>query len=156
SALIGLFAIGIALLALHDFDSRVFAHATLVIPSWQQLLAIAAAVTLGVAAATRTWTDRGALAWLAAALAVPFMADLALPRAQSISQLGGLMRLVLVILLPLGLLAVEARLSERRKTFAFAITVMIVIIVAQLWSTSDLLTFAWVLLGGSAVMAAII
>jgi uncharacterized membrane protein len=156
SALIGLFAIGIALIALHDFDSHIFAHATLGIPNWQELLAIAAAVALGVAAAVRAWTDRAALAWLAAAMAVPFVADLALPAAQSESQLGDIVRLVLVILLPLGLLAVEARLSDRRKTFAFAITAMIAIIIAQLWSTSDLRTFAWVFLGGSAVMAAII
>ena len=105
----------------------------------------------------RRYGDRVTLRWLAAAIATPFIANFGLPPAsEAESQLAGIVRVVLVVLLPLALLAVEARISERRKTFAFIIMAMIAIVGSQLWATKDLLTFAWVFLGGSGVMAAAI
>jgi uncharacterized membrane protein len=156
SALIGLFAIGVALFALHDLDAPSFAGPMAGIPALQALLAVAAAMALAVTAFVRGYADRAALAWLAAALAAPFIAGVALPATATEAQLATIARLVLVVLLPLALLAIEARISDRRKTFAFVITAMIAIVCLQLTATKDLLTFAWVFLGGSAVLGAII
>jgi fumarate reductase subunit D len=71
---------------------------------------------------------------------------------QDISAVALIFRLVLAVVLPLGLLAIEARLSERRKTFAFAITAVILIVIAAVWSTTDLVSLAFVLLGGSVLL----
>jgi hypothetical protein len=72
------------------------------------------------------------------------------------STFGGTVRPALVVLLPLALLAVEARLSERRKTFAFVITAAIAIVCFQVWDSKDLLSVAWVFLGGSVLLGAAI
>jgi fumarate reductase subunit D len=121
--------------------------------TWHVLLAVGAAVALAVTAAARRYPDRGALWWLAAALAIPFIADRFLPSGdQDISAVALIFRLILAVVLPLGLLAIEARLSERRKTFAFAITAVILIVIAAVWSTKDLVSLAFVLLGGSVLL----
>jgi hypothetical protein len=101
----------------------------------------------------RRYSDRSSLWWLAAALAFPFAANRVLPgSATNLPTLDGIVRLVLVVLLPLGLLAIEARLSERRKTFAFAIGAVILIVIAEVWSSRDLVSLAFVLLGGSVLL----
>jgi hypothetical protein len=108
-------------------------------------------------AAPRRYPDRGALWWLAAALAVPFIASRFLPPDDhDVSPVAAIFRLVLVDVLPLGLLAIEARLSERRKTFAFAIAAVIVVVCAEVWATKDLVSLAFVLLGGSVLLGAAI
>jgi uncharacterized membrane protein len=152
SALIGMFAIGVALLSTQTFTANtLYQGAGLTI--WYSLLAIAAAATLAAAAAVRRYADRGPLWWLAAALAIPFAANRVLPgSATDLPTLDGIVRLVLVVLLPLGLLAIEARLSERRKTFAFAIAAVILIVIAEVWSSRDLVSLAFVLLGGSVLL----
>ena len=156
SALIGVFAIGLAAVSAQSFTSNsLYQGASLT--GWHSLLAIGAAAALAGAVAARRYSDRGALWWLAAALAVPFVVNLVLPRnASDISTLAGILRLVFVVLLPLGLLAIEARLSERRKTFGFAIAAVIVIVCIEVWASQDLLSLAWVLLGGSVLLGAAI
>jgi hypothetical protein len=157
SALIGLFAIGVAALCLQDQLGPSNAYRAVDMSGWRGLLAIAAAATLALLAAVRRYPDRAALLWLAAALAVPFVAShLVPPDPRAASPLGAIFRLVLVVMLPLALLAVEARLSERRKTFAFAIAAVIAIACYQVWETKDLLALAWVFLGGSVVLGAAI
>jgi hypothetical protein len=64
--------------------------------------------------------------------------------------------LAIMALLPLALLAVEARISDRRKTYAFIIAALIAIVCFHLWTTKDLLHFSWVFLGGSAVLGLIL
>lgn len=156
SALIGLFAIGAATLFLQT-PTWIGATRVVNVPGWRSLLAIGAAAALAVAAATRRYPDRGALWWLAAVLGTPFVANRLLPgAADDMSTLGGIFRLVLVVLLPLALLAVEARLSDRRKTFAFAITAVIAIVCFQVWESKDLVSVAWVFLGGSVLLGAAI
>jgi hypothetical protein len=156
SALIGAFAIGLALLSTQSFTSNsLYQGAGL--GGWPSLLAIGAAVAWAVAAGTRPYADRGTLVWLAAALALPFIANRLLPQqARDLSLLAGILRLVLVVLVPLSLLAIEARISERRKTFAFAITALIAIVCIEVWDSKDLLSVAWVLLGGSVLLGAAI
>jgi hypothetical protein len=156
SALIGVFAIGAAILYLQT-PTWIGATRVVYLPGWRSLLAIGAAAALALAAATRRYPDRGALWWLAAALATPFVATRLLPGpSDDLSTLGGNFRPALVVLLPLALLAVEARLSERRKTFGFAITAMIAIVCFQVWESKDLLSVAWVFLGGSVLLGAAI
>jgi len=156
SALIGLFAVGVATLFLQT-PAWVGTTSGVTLPGWRGLLAIGAAVALAVAAATRRYPDRGTLWWLAAALGMPFVASRLLPgNMDDAATLGGIFRLVFVVLLPLALLAIEARLSERRKTFAFAITAVIVIVCFQVWMSKDLLSVAWVFLGGSVLLGAAI
>ena len=155
SALIGVFAIGAAA-QVTQMPAWGLLRKTDV-PDWLALLAIAAAAALAITAAARRWAERASLWWLAAALAVPFVvAPFLSARTDEASPLDGIIRLALVIVLPLGLLAVEARLSERRKTFAFAITAMIVAVCAEVWWTKDLVSLAWVLLGGSVLLGAAI
>jgi uncharacterized membrane protein len=152
SALIGIFAIGVAVLSTQSFTSNtLYQGAGLTV--WYSLLAIVAAIALAAAAAVRRYADRASLWWLAAALAIPFAANRVLPgSASDLPTLDGIVRLVLVVLLPLGLLAIEARLSERRKTFAFAIAAVILIVISEVWATNDLVTLAFVLLGGSVLL----
>ena len=169
SALIGLFAIGVAALCLRDQLGPNYADratdmsawrgllAAIDMSGWRGLLAIAAAAALALLAAVRRYPDRAALLWLAAALAAPFVASHLVPAdPRAASPLGAIFRLVLEVMLPLALLAVEARLSERRKTFAFAIAAVIAIACYQVWETRDLLALAWVFLGGSVVLGAAI
>jgi uncharacterized membrane protein len=156
SALIGVFAIGLAALSTQNFTSNTLYQGA-GLTAWYGLLAIAAAAALAAAAGARHYADRSTLWWLAAALAIPFAANRVLPRnVADIPALVGIVRLVLVVLLPLGLLAVEARLSERRKTFAFAIAAVIAIVCIEVWDSKDLLSLAWVLLGGSVLLGAAI
>jgi uncharacterized membrane protein len=151
SALIGAFAIGLAALSERNLIPHHYAY--VVTTTWHALLAVGAAAALAVIAAARRYPDRAALWWLAAALAIPFIADRFLPSGdQDISAIALIFRLVLAVVLPLGLLAIEARLSERRKTFAFAITAVILIVIAEVSSTKDLVSLAFVLLGGSVLM----
>ena len=152
SALIGMFAIGVAVLSMQTFTANtLYQGAGLTI--WYSLPAIVAAAALAVVAAVRRYSDRSSLWWLAAALAFPFAANRVLPgSATNLPTLDGIVRLVLVVLLPLGLLAIEARLSERRKTFAFAIGAVILIVIAEVWSSRDLVSLAFVLLGGSVLL----
>jgi uncharacterized membrane protein len=155
SALIGLFAIGLAVLSERALVPHHYAY--IVTTPWHALLAGGAAAALAIVAAVRRYPDRGALWWLAAALAIPFMADRVLPAgSEDMSPLAAIVRLVLAVLLPLGLLAIEARLSERRKTFAFAIAAVVLIVIAEVWSTKDLVSLAFVLLGGSVLLGAAI
>lgn len=158
SALLGLFAVGLALRAFQDFGTTLgLRPRTLGVMAWQGHLAIAAAVVLAIVAAVRSYADRAAVFWLAAALATPFVANFVLPfNVRETTLLGGSLRLLVVTLLPLALMAVEARLSDRRKTFAFAMTAVIAIVCYHVWMTKDLLTLAWVFLGGSALLGAII
>ena len=158
SALIGLFAIGVALRAFQNFGltNAVLPRGLGLVP-WQGQLAIAAAAVLAIAAAVRSYADRAAVVWLAAALAAPFVANLVLPLdLREAAPLSGFIRLLAMMLLPLALVAVEARLSDRRKTFAFAIAAVVAIVCYHVWMTKDLLTLAWVFLGGSAVLGAAI
>ena len=151
SALIGAFAIGLAVMSERNLEPHHYAY--VVTTTWHALLAVGAAAALAVTAAARRYPDRGALWWLAAALAIPFIADRLLPSGdQDISAVALIFRLVLAVVLPLGLLAIEARLSERRKTFAFAIAAVILIVVAEVWETKDLVSLAFVLLGGSVLL----
>jgi uncharacterized membrane protein len=156
SALIGVFAIGLAALSVQTLEPHT-AYLDAGPTAWHTLLAVGAAAALAVAAAARRYPDRGALWWLAAALAIPFIADRSLPPdGYDISPVAAIFRLTLVNVLPLGLLAVEARLSERRTTFAFAIAAVVVIICAEVWVTKDLVSLAFVLLGGSVLLGAAI
>ena len=156
SALIGVFAIGLAVLSVQTLEPHT-AYRDFGPTAWHALLAVGAAVALAVAAAARRYPDRGALWWLAAALAIPFVGNLLLPLdGGDTSAVADIFRLVLVNVLPLGLLAVEARLSERRKTFGFAIAAVILIICAEVWATKDLVSLAFVLLGGSVLLGAAI
>ena len=151
SALIGLFAIGLAVMSERNLVPHHYAYVTST--AWHALLAVVSAAALAIAAAVRRYPDRGALWWLAAALAIPFIADRLLPSGdQDISAVALIFRLILAVVLPLGLLAIEANLSERRKTFAFAITAVILIVIAAVWSTTDLVSLALVLLGGSVLL----
>jgi hypothetical protein len=151
SALIGAFAIGLAVMSERNLVQHHYAYVVSI--AWHALLAVVSAAALAIAAAARRYPDRGALWWLAAALAIPFIADRLLPSGdQDISAVALIFRLVLAVVLPLGLLAIEARLSERRKTFAFAITAVILIVIAAVWSTTDLVSLAFVLLGGSVLL----
>jgi uncharacterized membrane protein len=158
SALLGLFALGLALRAFHDVGSAIGSRAqTLGVTAWQGYLAIAAAALLAIGTTLRSYADRTAVYWLAAALAAPFVANFILPfDLRATVPVSGSLRLLVITLVPLALVAVEARLSERRKTFAFAMTAVIAIVCYQVWMTKDLLTLAWVFLGGSALLGAII
>jgi len=157
SALLGLFALGLALRAFHDFGSAVRMTQALGVRAWQAWLAIGAGVALAVAATLRPYADRGAAYWLAAALAAPFLVNLVLPfDRHATASPGSSLRLLVVTLPALALVAVEARLSERRKTFAFAIAAVIAIVCYQVWMTKDLLALAWVFLGGSVLLGVII
>ena len=158
SAFIGLFAVGLALRSFLSFETtNALVPRGLGLVAWQGLLTIAAAAVLAIAAAVRSYADRTAVFWLAAALAAPFVANLVLPvELREPSTLSAFIRLLVMMLLPLALVAVEARLSERRKTFAFAIAAVIAIVCFHVWMTKDLLTLAWVFLGGSAVLGAAI
>jgi uncharacterized membrane protein len=151
SALIGAFALGLAVMSERNLIPHHYDY--VVTTTWHGLLAVGAAAALAVTAAARRYPDRGALWWLAAALAIPFIADRFLPSGdRDISAVALIFRLILAVVLPLGLLAIEARLSERRKTFAFAITAVILIVIAAVWSTKDLVSLAFVLLGGSVLL----
>jgi uncharacterized membrane protein len=158
SALIGLFAVGIAVRSFQSFGlTTAMLPRGLGLVAWQGQLAIAAAAVLAIAAGVRFYADRATVFWLAAALAAPFIANFVLPTdPRGVSALSGSIRLVVMVLLPLLLLAVEARLSERRKTFAFVIAAVIAIVCYHVWESKDLLTLAWVFLGGSAVVGAAI
>jgi uncharacterized membrane protein len=156
SALIGVFAVGLAVLSVQTLEPLT-AYRDFGPTAWHVLLAVGAAAALAVAAAARRYPDRGALWWLAAALAIPFVANGFLPLdGRDTSAVADIFRLALVNVLPLGLLAVEARLSERRKTFGFAIAAVILIICAEVWATKDLVSLAFVLLGGSVLLGAAI
>jgi uncharacterized membrane protein len=63
---------------------------------------------------------------------------------------------VLRWLLPLAALAVEARLSDRGKTFAAIVVAFLGLIAFQMGVVGDLRTFAMVLLGGGAVAVAVL
>jgi uncharacterized membrane protein len=158
SALIGLFAIGIAAFALPGFmRASALSLSGFGLSGAMALAAVGTAAALAVAAAVRPYTDRAAVLCLAAALAAPFVANrVVLFEPRHASNLGAIIRLVLIVLLPLALLAVEARLSDRRKTFAFAIAAVIAVVCYQVWASNDLLSLAWVFLGGSAVLGAVI
>ena len=54
-------------------------------------------------------------------------------------------------LVPLAALAVEARLSDRTKTFGAVVMVFLALIVFEMGVVKDLRTFAAVLLGGGVV-----
>src|SRR5262249_49347067 len=110
SALIGVFAIGLVVLSQRNLVLTL--HAYVVTTGWRAGLAVGGAAALAVAAAARRYPDRGALWWLAAALAIPFIADRFLPSGgEDMSPVAAIFRLVLMGVLPLGLLAIEARLS---------------------------------------------
>jgi uncharacterized membrane protein len=109
SALIGVFAIGLAVLSVQTLEPHA-AYRDFGPTAWHALLAVGAAVALAVVAAARRYPDRGALWWLAAALAIPFVANRFLPLdGGDTSAVADIFRLVLVNVLPLGLLAIEAR-----------------------------------------------
>lgn len=151
SALIGAFAIGLAVMSERNLVAHHYAY--VVTTTWHGVLAVGAAAALAATAAARRYPDRSALWWLAAALAIPFIADRLLPSSdQDISAVALIFRLVFMNVLPLGLLAIEARLSERRKTFVFAIAAVILIVIGDVWSTTDLVSLAFVLLGGSVLL----
>ena len=157
SALIGVFAIGLAVLFRADLGAAP-AYRDFGPTAWHALLAVGAAAALAVAAAARRYPDRGALWWLAAALAIPFVANRFLPldggRHIGCSRTSSAW--CSSIVLPLALLAVEARLSERRKTFGFAIAAVIADRLRQVWATKDLVSLALVFLGGSVLLGAAI
>jgi uncharacterized membrane protein len=149
SALIGVVVIGTAALfiqlvgwfnPMHDYGTT----------GWRSALAVGAAAVLAIAAAVRRYADRSRLWWLAAALAMPFIAGHILPDdPDKTSPLIEILRMVFMVVLPLGLFAIEARLSERRKTFAFAIAAVIGVVIVEIFETKDLVSLAFVLLGGS-------
>ena len=58
--------------------------------------------------------------------------------------------------MPLAALAVEARLSDRSKTFGAVVVVFVGLIVFQMGAVKDLRTFAAVLLAGGVAALAII
>jgi uncharacterized membrane protein len=94
------------------------------------------------------------LLWLAVAIAAPFLVRL-------IGAVGrpatpGQVYLVLSWLAPLAALAVEARRSERSKTFAGCVIGLIVLVVAQLSTAKDLLGLSLVLAGSGAVALAVL
>jgi uncharacterized membrane protein len=94
------------------------------------------------------------LLWLAVAIAAPFLLRLvdAVGRPAAPSQVY----LVLSWLVPLAALAVEARRSERSKTFAGCVIGLIVLVVAQLSTTKDLLGLSMVLAAGGATALAVL
>ena len=152
SALIGVFVIGAAALFIQLVNWFGPMHGNGV-TGWRSTLAIGAAAVLAIAAAVRHYPDRSRLWWLAAALAMPFIAGSLLPDdPDKMSPLTEIFRMVFEVVLPLGLFAIEARLSERRKTFAFAIAAVIVIMFAEIFETKDLVSLAFVLLGGSVLL----
>jgi hypothetical protein len=150
--------VGLALRSFLSFETtNALVPRGLGLVAWQGLLTIAAVAVLAIAGAVRAYADRAAVFWLAAALAAPFIANLVLPvELREPSTLSAFIRLLVMLLLPLALVAVEARLSDRRKTFAFTIAAIIAIVCFHVWMTKDLLTLAWVFLGGSAVLGAAI
>jgi uncharacterized membrane protein len=152
SALIGIFAIGAVALFIQISTWIGPMHGN-GLAGWRGVLAVGAAAALAIAAAVRRYPDRSRLWWLAAAMAMPFVAGGLLPDdPDRMSPPIEIFRVILVVVLPLGLLAIEARLSERRKTFAFAIAAMILIVIAEVWGTKDLVSLAFVLLGGSVLL----
>src|SRR5262249_32663783 len=110
SALIGVFAIGTASLVMQiPTWTRVLEDDGL--SGWRSLLAIGAAAVLAITAAVRRSPDRSRLWWLAAAMAMPFVAPPVVPgNPRDMSALAEIFRVILVMVLPLGLLAIEARL----------------------------------------------
>src|SRR5262249_53886184 len=93
SALIGLFAIGLAVMSERNLVPHHYAYVTST--AWHALLAVVSAAALAIAATARRYPDRGALWWLAAALAIPFIADRLLPSGdQDISAVALIFRLI--------------------------------------------------------------
>lgn len=115
------------------------------------------------AAAVRLQSQNPGLVWMAAALGSPFLAEMvfqvvipggAYPstsRGDGASA-GELARLVFIVLLPLALVSVEARISERRKTFVAGILALIVIVGTQLWTSGALLNLSAMLFASAGVV----
>jgi hypothetical protein len=92
------------------------------------------------------WSDSGF--WLAIALAACCVIGFNVPLKGQLA--------VLSWLTPLAALAIEARLSDRNKTFAAVIVIFLGLIVLQMGVVKDLRTFAAVLLASGVVAMAIL